>query len=96
MLIVLDPVGHERVAPLRLAPRPASLEGARIGFLSNGKQNATNLLRITQDRLQERYRFSDVVFIDKHDHHMSSNDTITDAMLDELAACRVVIHASGD
>ena len=36
------------------------------------------------------------VFIDKHDHHMSSNDTITDAMVDELVACRVVIHASGD
>ena len=55
---ILDPTGlssRETATGLTLAARPASLAGARIGLLENGKQNAARFLEDVADVLRERY-----------------------------------------
>ena len=55
---ILDPTGltgtNTKVG-LTLAPRRGELEGARVGLLENGKQNASLLLTEVAGILRERY-----------------------------------------
>ncbi len=48
---VLSPTGVAREEARRLAPRPATLRGARIGVLDNSKPNADVLLGRVAERL---------------------------------------------
>lgn len=50
-LEVLSPLGEPTAAPRRLAPRPHSLVGRRLGIVDNGKPNAAALLREVERRL---------------------------------------------
>ncbi len=56
---ILDPTGlssREDASPaFTLAPRPANLNGAKIGLLENGKQNARLLLEDVATVLRDRY-----------------------------------------
>jgi hypothetical protein len=55
---ILDPTGlssRETKAGLTLAERPADLNGARIGLLENGKQNARRFLEDVAEVLRERH-----------------------------------------
>ena len=54
-LEVLVPVSPPSVAEHPLAPRLAGLAGRRIGLLSNGKANATELLDFVGAGLSERW-----------------------------------------
>ena len=54
-LITLDPTGVGRVENHPLAPRLASLRGARVGLLHNVKTNARELIVDIGDLLKERY-----------------------------------------
>lgn len=96
MLKVLDPVGPAGSDRFGLAERADTLDGLRLGVLANGKPNAANLLHIAQERLQERYRISEVVFLDKMEAKLTANDAIPDWMLERLQACGAVLHGSGD
>ena len=96
MMKVLDPVGQPTMANKPLATRPTTLNGKKLGVLSNGKPNSANLLRVAVDRMQHKYQLTGVVFIDKYDHRMTANDTITDDMVRQLSECGAVLHASGD
>jgi len=58
MSAIMDPTGQsrrERGPAFRLAPRPPSLAGARLGLLENGKQNARLFLEELARALRERY-----------------------------------------
>ena len=53
---LLDPTGGSHSAGhIRLAPRPASLSGLRIGLLNNGKPNGEALLQEVAHQLQDGY-----------------------------------------
>ena len=56
---ILDPTGlssrEDRTSAFTLAPRPADLNGLKIGLLENGKQNARLLLEDVASVLRERY-----------------------------------------
>lgn len=54
-LELLDPTGQTPQTGYAAAPRLASLDGLRIGLLSNGKVNADRLLRLTAERFVERH-----------------------------------------
>jgi hypothetical protein len=60
-----DPTAEPRAVAARLAPRLASLAGARAGILDNGKANAGTLMLAVTRILQERYGVADVVKRDK-------------------------------
>ena len=52
-LELLDPTGQTPETGYCAAPRLSSLDGLRIGLLSNGKVNADRLLRLTAERFVE-------------------------------------------
>jgi hypothetical protein len=52
---LFDPTASAVPRPLRIAPAPARLEGARIMLVENTKFNSETLLRKLGDRLQRRY-----------------------------------------
>lgn len=54
-LELLDPTGQTPETGYAAAARLGSLEGLRIGLLSNGKVNADRLLRLTAERFVERH-----------------------------------------
>jgi hypothetical protein len=51
---VLIPLAARATAAKRLAPRPSSLRGLRVGILDNGKPNADALLGRVAELLAER------------------------------------------
>jgi hypothetical protein len=90
---VFDPRGRvdaERISP---APRPAALDGLRLGILDNTKWNANRLLRKTADRLGEQHRFTEV-----HHYKKESFSKYADpALLAQIAAENdIVLTAIGD
>lgn len=93
---IMDPTAQPHAAPqdgLSLAPRDASLDGARIGLLENGKQNARLLLEELGHVLEERYGAAPTMIRRK--------TIITEPAPPEVAAelrdhCDVVITGVGD
>lgn len=69
MRIVLPEVEFEAPDENRLAPRPASLDGKRLGLLDgwgiqhgDGSTGMYPLMQAYQTRLQERFRLADTVW----------------------------------
>jgi len=56
-----DPTAAPRAVAARLAPRLASLAGARAGILDNGKANAGTLMLAVARILQERHGVGAIV-----------------------------------
>ena len=92
-LIALDPT----VAPLPadgvIADRPATLDGARLGLLANGKLNSEEMLTALHDVLADRFAFASVVERNKMNASRPCPEEIIDEMVD---LCDVVITSSGD
>ncbi len=91
--IVLDPT----VAPLPadgvIADRPASLDGATVGLLANGKLNSEEMLTALHDVLADRFEFGEVVERNKLNASRPCPEEIIDELVD---LCDVVITSSGD
>ena len=91
--IVFDPRGRvaaERVAP---APRPAALDGLRLGVLDNTKWTAGRLLRKTAALLAEHARFAAVNYYRKESFSQPADPTL----LARIAADNdIVLTAIGD
>ena len=53
---IVDPLGTEAQAgDFTPAPRPAALDGLRLGLLDNGKPNAAHVISTVARGLQERH-----------------------------------------
>ena len=93
---ILDPTGlssRETATGLTLAARPASLAGARIGLLENGKQNARRFLEGVADVLRDRYGAGDATLRRKENFAQPA----AAALVDELSAeSDVVVIGIGD
>ena len=50
-----DPTTAPAVQNNRRAPAPVSLQGMRLGLLSNGKENADHLLRMTAAHFEKEH-----------------------------------------
>lgn len=92
-LIALDPT----VAPLPadgvIAERPATLDGARLGLLANGKLNSEEMLTALHDVLADRFAFASVVERNK----MNASRPCPQEIIDEMVElCDVIITSSGD
>ena len=95
MIRILDPTLWTAAAPATAsrAPRPASLSGATLGLLANGKSNGMALLDRIASYLQERHGVADVVRIEK----TNASAPVSDDDAELLAKhCAAVVTAIGD
>ena len=95
MTRILDPTLSDTAAPAARprAPRPASLSGATIGLLANGKSNGMALLDRVAERLRERHAIGDVLRVAK----TNASAPVADEDAALLAKhCAAVITAIGD
>jgi hypothetical protein len=92
-LVGFDPRGIVEAAPLKLAARPQSLAGLRLGVLDNTKWNAGRLLRTTVARLAESAGLAAV----NHYKKESFSKDAEPALLAQIAAENdIVLTAIGD
>ena len=89
----LNPVQEPEIASANLAPRLGSLEGIRLGLLSNGKTNAAKLLDMIADELQTETRLGSVIARGK----INAGSNCPPDIFDDLAEqCDAVITGLGD
>jgi hypothetical protein len=92
-LTVLDPTAEPVAERAERVPRPASLEGKRVGFLDNSKQNSDKVLQYLDEMLRERYGIAASI----HRRKPNASRVLPDELLEEmLRECDVVIPAVGD
>ena len=92
MIEVLDPSyeqEHEAWAP---APRPATLAGATVGFISNGKAGTRPFFDHLERILREEWAVADVVRRTKTNYSAPAEA----ALIDEAAHWQVVFAGVGD
>lgn len=90
--IVFDPRGAVTATEIRLAPRPETLRGVRLGVLDNSKWNASRLLRHATAALDG----FEPAAVNRYVKDSFSREA-TDALLDRIAAENdVVVTAIGD
>jgi len=89
---VLDPTHEGDAQDFSLAPRQASLEGLRVGIISNGKEGTKAFFSAFENELREHHAVADVV------HRVKSNYSApADAhILQEAGDWDVVIAGIGD
>jgi hypothetical protein len=90
---VLSPVSAPSVEVLPLAPRPGSLDGLRVGVLSNLKSNATELLDFVSDELRARVATIEVV---RELKPRGPTVAATEDVMGRLQQCEAVILAIAD
>lgn len=92
--VVLDPTGGvERDEERALAPRPATLHGATLGLLDNGKPNAAVLLQEVGRQLGDRFRLQDVEVFTKDYFGTPVERTQVERI---VATCNFAVTAIGD
>jgi hypothetical protein len=90
---VLSPVSPPSVEALPLAPRPGSLDGLRVGVLSNLKSNATELLDFVSEELRERVATIEVV---REVKPQGPTVAAAEDVMGRLQQCEAVILAIAD
>lgn len=89
---LVDPTLTDTRPPVSPAPRPAVLNGARIGLLANGKTHGDTLLDLVADLLAERYGAGPLIRITKR--HPSEPPSAEE--FEVLRGCDIVLSAIGD
>ena len=90
--IVYDPRGVVETTPIPLGRRAQSLDGLRLGILSNRKWNGNTLLRKTRAALEQDYKFAAVNFYEKESFSKNADP----ALLGEIIAKNdIVLTAIG-
>lgn len=92
-LVVYSPVLAPTETGAFLAPRPATLEGARVGLLYNNRAGGERILEGVAKLLAAKYGLSDVFMLTKSYIGEPASKEIHDAL---LAKSDVVITAIGD
>lgn len=89
---LLDPRGRVPLKNVTAAPRRASLKGARIGILDNGKHHGGLLLQLLEGRLAADYGTR----VGARARKRVMAEAASPGMLAELAGCDAVLTAIGD
>ncbi len=89
---VLNPVGEAKVKDKKMASRPPTLHGLKLGLLDNSKTNADHFLRRLSEKLQERFGLAEIVARKKTGFAIPVPEEAQSA----LARCNVLISAFGD
>ena len=89
---VLDPTPEKSAPRGQLAPRLASLQGSRIGFISNGKEGTKGFFAHLERLLREEHGVADVVSRTKSNYSAPADAAIAA----EIKSWNAVISGIGD
>jgi hypothetical protein len=97
-MVIIDPTAEPTQRSLsqekQLAPRDfETLDGLRVGLVSNTKLNADNVLLAIGDLLSERYQIKSIVHEQKQNFSLPAPDEIVDKIARESD---IVIAGVGD
>ncbi len=90
---ILDPTTEAMAQSIAYAPRPASLEGKRVGLIENTKFNSDRLLAKIGDILKAEYDAAETRMWRKHNSSVPAHQEI----IEELKrTCDVMVAGIGD
>ena len=90
---ILDPTTEAAAQSIAYAPRPASLEGKRVGLIENTKFNSDRLLAKIGDILKAEYGTAETRMWRKHNSSVPAHQEI----IEELnRTCDVMVAGIGD
>lgn len=89
---IVNPVVGSSSDVGKLASRQATLEGAVVGLLDNGKKGTERIFDNMEKILREQYHVADVLRVKKSDFSRPAPDVV----LEQLAAASAVISGVGD
>ena len=92
-MVVLDPTLEAAPVLARMAQRPSTLAGKRIGLLDNGKPHARELLECVEQLLEERLKPAQVLRFRKPN---SSKPAPTELIVDITRQVDAVVNGVGD
>jgi hypothetical protein len=92
ILRVLDPTNERNAIGGEPAPRPTSLKGKTIGFISNGKEGTAGFFTHLDRMLREEFGVADVVFRRKANYSAPAGA----AIIDEIKNWQAVVTGVGD
>jgi len=92
MIRVLDPTNEMKAAGSKPAPRPASLAGKTVGFISNGKEGTKGYFAQLERMLREELGVANVVWRTKSNYSAPADQHI----VDEIKTWHAVVTGVGD
>ncbi len=92
MIRVLDPTNETKAAGTRTAPRPASLAGKTVGFISNGKGGTKAYFAHVDRLLRAELGVADVIWRTKSNYSAPADAHI----VAEIANWHAVVTGVGD
>jgi hypothetical protein len=92
MIRVLDPTNEMKAAGSKPAPRPASLAGKTVGFISNGKEGTKGYFAQLERMLREELGVASVVWRTKSNYSAPADQHI----VDEIKTWHAVVTGVGD
>jgi hypothetical protein len=92
MIRVLDPTNETKAAGTKPAPRPRSLAGKTVGFISNGKEGTKGYFAHLDRMLREELGVAEVVWRTKSNYSAPADTHI----VDEIARWHAVVTGVGD
>jgi hypothetical protein len=92
ILRVLDPTNERKTAGGEAAPRPLSLKGKTIGFISNGKEGTAGYFAHLDRMLRDEFGVADIVYRRKTNYSAPAGA----AIVDEIKNWQAVVTGVGD
>ena len=89
---ILDPTNENAAAIGQLAPRPASLQGKTVGFISNGKEGTKAYFAHVERMLRAELGVADVVWRTKSNYSAPADQHI----IEEIKNWHAVVTGVGD
>ena len=92
MIRVLDPTNEAKAAGMPAAPRPVSLAGTTIGFISNGKEGTKGYFAHLDRMLRAELGVGNIVWRTKSNYSAPADKYI----VDEIREWHAVVTGVGD
>ena len=92
MIRVLDPTNEMKAAGAQPAPRPSSLKGKTVGFISNGKEGTKGFFAHLDRLLREEFGVAQVLSRTKSNYSAPADGWI----VGEIANWDMVVTGIGD
>jgi len=89
---VLDPTNEMKGADVRPAPRPTSLQGKIVGFISNGKEGTKGYFAQLERMLREELGVAQVIWRTKSNYSAPADG----AIIEEIPKWQAVVTGVGD
>ena len=89
---VLDPTNESKTVVGQPAPRPASLAGKTVGFISNGKEGTKGYFAHVERLLRQEMGVAEVVWRTKSNY----SAPVEAGIVDEIKRWHAVVAGAGD